>query len=478
MNTSRLLVLALVATIAGCSPTPTANSTTSAGPGAGPTLDETRALVKEAYIYGYPLVDNYRFLHGRAVNTQSPMYKVPINQLGHEDGAMKAGQAAVQTVNADTPYSRGVLDLRAEPMVLSMPRIEKHRYYSAQLIDLYTHNFAYLGTRTTGNDGGHFLIAGPSWTGGTPAGITKVVPSETELVTVILRTQLFDDADLDAVSAIQSRYTVQPLSAFLRQAAPPAAPAIAFIEPLPDDAAMKSSLDFFAQLNFVLQFSPTHPSERDLMARFATIGIGAGKPFDASALTAEQRAAFAGGIADAWKELGALIKRADAGEVTSGEAFGTREHLKNNYLYRMAGDVIGIYGNSEEEAIYPMLSVDSEGAPLDGSRHRYTVRFAPGAMPPVNAFWSLTMYDLPARLLVANPLDRYLINSPMLPRLVKDADGGITLHIQHESPGKAREANWLPAPNGPFFMALRLYLPGTDALDGKWRAPQVQRVAK
>jgi hypothetical protein len=155
--------------------------------------------------------------------------------------------------------------------------------------------------------------------------------------------------------------------------------------------------------------------------------------------------------------------------------FGTREHLKNNYLYRMAAAVVGIYGNSEMEAMYPVYAIDADGQKLDGSK-RYTVRFAPGEMPPVNAFWSLTMYELPSSLLVANPINRYLLNSPMLPQFMKDPDGGVTFLIQHESPGKDKEANWLPAPKGPFVIAMRLYWPKAEAIDGKWTAPPMKRV--
>jgi hypothetical protein len=160
--------------------------------------------------------------------------------------------------------------------------------------------------------------------------------------------------------------------------------------------------------------------------------------------------------------------------VTAGDVFGTRQYLKNNYLYRMIAAVLGIYGNSKQEAMYPAYYVDSTKQKLDGA-NRYTVRFAPGQLPPVNAFWSLTMYEEPQSLLVANPLNRYLINSPMLPQLKRDADGGLTMIIQNESPGKDKEANWLPAPKGPFSMIMRLYWPKEAAVDGKWKQPPLQR---
>ncbi len=167
----------------------------------------------------------------------------------------------------------------------------------------------------------------------------------------------------------------------------------------------------------------------------------------------------------------------DTGKVGSADVFGTREFLKNNYLYRMAAAVLGIYGNSKEEAIYPVYSVDAAGEKLDASAKAYTLRFAPEKLPPVRAFWSLTLYELPASLLYPNPLKRYLINSPMLPNLERDADGGLTLHVRHASPRPDRESNWLPAPSGPFWMILRLYLPKEEAQTGTWTQPPLQSEA-
>lgn len=200
--------------------------------------------------------------------------------------------------------------------------------------------------------------------------------------------------------------------------------------------------------------------------------------FDPATLTPEIRKAIADGMADAWKDFDQFQKTdVVTGKVTSGDVFGTREYLKNNYLYRMAAAILGIYGNSKAEAMYPMYRVDSEGNKLDGSQGNYVLRFPPGQLPPVNAFWSLTLYELPSSLLFANPLHRYLINSPMLPGLKRDADGGLTLLVQKESPGKDRESNWIPAPKGPFWLALRLYWPQEAAVDGTWIAPPLKKVS-
>lgn len=438
-----------------------------------PSPNEARAIAKEAYIYGYPMVDSYRIQYAYFVDSTNPEFKALWNQIRNVARVYTPEDKAIQTPNSDTPYSMVGLDLRAEPMVLAMPVVDKSRYFSAQLIDLYTFNFAYIGSRVTGNDGGNFLIAGPGWKGATPKGIKKVIPSETELVLVAYRTQLFNPADLGNVKKVQAGYKVQPLSEFLGKPAPPPAPTIDFIKPLTPDE-QRTSPQFFNILSFVLQFCPTDPSEKDLMARFAKLNIGPGKSFDVDKLSPEMITAIEGGMADAWQAFAEAKKQVDAGKVTTGDVFGTREYLKNNYMYRMLAAVLGIYGNSKQEAMYPVYSVDASGQKLDGT-NRYTLRFVPGQLPPVEAFWSLTMYELPASLLVANPLNRYLINSPMLPDLKRDAGGSLTLYIQHDSPGKDKESNWLPAPSGPFIMFMRLYWPKPEALDGTWKQPPLQR---
>jgi hypothetical protein len=440
----------------------------------GVTAAEARAIAKEAYIYGFPVVDSYRIQYAYFVDRLAPEFKATWNHLFNTARVYTPADTAIQTPNSDTPYSFVGMDLRAEPLVLTVPPIEKERYFSIQLIDAYTFNFAYIGSRATGNGGGSYLIAGPNWKGEKPSGVKEVIRSETEFVFALYRTQLFNPADIVNVEKVQAGYKAQTLSQFLGTPATAAAP-VDFIKPL-TPAEEKASLQFFNILNFVLQFCPTVPSEKALMARFAKIGVGTGKTFDASNLSPAIKAAIEQGMADAWAALADLKKnQIDEGKLTSGEVFGTRQYLKNNYLYRMTAAVLGIYGNSKQEAMYPAYYVDATKQKLDGG-NRYTLRFAPGQLPPVNAFWSLTMYELPQSLLVANPIDRYLINSPMLPQLKKDADGGLTLIVQNQSPGKDKEANWLPAPKGPFSMIMRLYWPKEAATEGKWRQPALQRV--
>lgn len=337
-------------------------------------------------------------------------------------------------------------------------------------MDLYTFNFDYIGTRATGNGGGTYLIAGPDWKGEAPKGITKVIRSETQFVNVIGRTQLFNPGDLKNVKKIQAGYKLQPLSAFEGRAALPE-PQSDWIRPIAP-AMQKTDPEFYAVLAFLLQFTPPHPSETALRARFEKLGLKPGEKFDVAALSPDMKAALADGMAEGQKEIDA---RRAASHGNSADFFGTREFLKNDYVARAAGTQVGIGANSKEEALYPIYEKDSEGKPLDGSKGNYTLRFEAGHFPPVNAFWSLTMYDLPSQLLVDNPINRYLVNSPMLSGLKKDKDGGVTIYIQHDSPGKSRQANWLPAPGGPFMMAMRYYLPKPELLSGEWKSPVVMR---
>ncbi len=456
-------LLAIAVTLAMFSPAGAADVTPA----------EARAIAKEAYIYGYPLVDSYRIQYAYFVDKSDKSYKAPWNQLKNIPDVYTPADTAIQTPNSDTPYSFVGLDLRAEPLVVSVPKIEKDRYYSIQFIDAYTFNFAYAGSRTTGNDAGSFLIAGPGWKGQKPDGIKKVIQSDTEFALAVFRTQLFNPGDIGNVIKIQNQYKVQPLSKFLGQAAPAAAPAVDWVKPLTKQE-QKTSLKFFNVVNFVLGYCPVDPSEVKLRERFAKIGVEGGKTFNPSQLSPELKKAIEQGRADAWEAFANDAKLLEEGKITAGDAFGTRKFLNGNYLYRWLG-TIGIYGNSKQEAMYPVYQTDSAGQKLNGA-NRYTLTFDSGQYPPVKAFWSLTMYKLPSSLLVANPLDRYLINSPMLPDLKKNSDGGVTFYVQNESPGKELESNWLPSPKGPFAMYMRLYWPAEAALDGSWKAPKLKQV--
>jgi len=437
-------------------------------------LEEVRAIAKEAYIYGFPIVDNTRIQYAFFVNKQDPDYKASWNTICNIPRVFTPKDVTIQTPNSDTPYSWIGLDLRAEPIVFTIPPITNNRYWSLQLIDLYTHNFDYLGSRTTGNGGGNYMIAGPNWNGETPKGIAKVIKCETEIASAQFRTQLYNVDDLKNVIKIQNQYVARPLSVFLGQPATSKVKDIDFIKPLSREDENKS-LQVFNNLNFALQFCPTHSSEIDLMKRFAKIGIEPGKTIDTLALDPEIKKAMHEGISDAWADFAKLQKKLEKGEISSSDGFGTRASLKNNYLYRMMAAALGIYGNTKEEAMYPTYYIDSNGEKLNGKNH-YVIKFAPNQLPPINSFWSLTMYEMPASLLVDNPLNRYLLNSTMIPQFKKDADGGLTLIIQNQSPGKEKESNWLPAPKGSFSMIMRLYWPKEAALNGSWKQPALKKL--
>ncbi|HKM64789.1 MAG TPA: DUF1254 domain-containing protein [Acidisphaera sp.] len=439
---------------------------------------ERTAIAEEAFIYGFPMVMNYGVMYEYFIDTAAPGYKAPFNQLYNTARVYTPQDTTIVTPNSDTPYSFVGIDLRAEPVVVSTPEIEKGRYFSIQLIDMYTFNFGYAGSRTTGNGVGCFMVAGPRWTGETPPGITKVFRCETEFAIALIRTQLFNAADLENVKKIQAGYRAEPLSKFLNKAPPPAAPDVAW----PKIDKQMADADPFGYLNFILQFCPpTGPAavERPLRARFARIGIAAGKPFPPAGLTPEQKAGLEkgakSGIAKIKQQI-ASVGTNENGWRVAMSAFGDRRMIGGNWTLRAAAAMAGIYGNDAAEALYPMLAADSDGQQPDCSSNRYTLTFPAGELPPVNAFWSVTMYDAKTQLLVANPIDRYLINSPMLPDLKKDPDGSITLYIQKESPGADKQPNWLPAPGGPIYVVMRLYWPKESALAGTWKPPSVRKV--
>ena len=447
-----------------------------------PGIEEIKAIAEEAYLYGFPMIAAYKAMYEFNVDTTSPQYKTGFNQIWNDSKTFTPKDTAIVTPNADTPYSMVQADLRAEPIVLCVPKIEKNRYYSVMLADLYSDNYGYIGSRATGNDGGCYLVAGPDWSGEAPAGIAKVFRSETQFSFIIYRTQLFNPADIENVKKIQAGYTVQTLSAFLKQSAPPAAPAIDFPKFVGEDPFKTK---FPAYLDFLLQFAPATGAaaiEAPLREKFASIGIGPGKKFDFKDLSLEQKAAFGLAIKQAFetidKAAASIGKNINGWQV--GAAQGDRAFYNGNWLLRAAAAKAGIYGNDAVEAMYPMTRVDSAGQPIDTSKHNYTITFPKDGLPPVNAFWSVTMYDGKTQLLIENPINRYLINSPMLSGMKKDKDGSLTIYIQKDSPGKDKEANWLPAPDGPIYLVMRLYWPKDTppsilpAGTGTWQPPAIQ----
>jgi hypothetical protein len=443
------------------------------------TPAETKAIAEEGFIFGLPIVMNYGVMYEYAVDKNSSQFKAPFNQLYNMHRVATPEDTAVVTPNSDTPYSLGFMDLRAEPIVISVPAIEKSRYYSVQLCDGNTFNYGYIGTRATGPEAGDYMVAGPGWKGETPPGIKKVFNSSTQFTIVIFRTQLFNPADMPNVTKIQEGYEVQPLSAFLKKAAPPAAPAIEF--PKIDKELAKTG--FFDYLAFQLQFAPAGPEEKAICEKLARLGVEAGKSFDFKALSPEQKAAVVEGMKAGEAKVTQAVR--NFGKTINGwqvsNPDGDRAFFNGDWLKRAAAAQAGIYGNDSVEATYPLTRTLPDGEPLDGSKANYTLTFPAGQFPPVNAFWSVTMYDGKTQYLIKNPIDRYLVNSPMLPNMKKNADGSLTLYIQKGSPGKDKESNWLPAPNDLIYLVMRLYWPKTEAPsilppgEGTWKPPGIAK---
>ena len=427
---------------------------------------EAYEISKQAYIYAFPMIAGYKAMYEFNVDKNSSQYKGPFNTIISDANVFTYKDTAIVTPNSDTPYSMLQVDLRAEPMVFCVPAIDKDRYYSVQLTDMYSFNYGYVGSRPTGNGAGCYMIAGPGWKGAKPDGIAKVFNSETQFGLVIFRTQLFNSADIDNVRKIQAQYTAQPLSQFLKQPAPPALPLPKF----PPFEADAFKLGVFSYLNFLLQFGPPVPAETELRAKFARIGIGPGLSYELPKI-GDAKVATELGIKEGYEAI-AKQKEEIGKEVNGwrvGSAFGDRAFYNGNFTLRAAAALAGIYGNDAVEAMYPLASTDNTGAKLDGSKSNYTITFPAGAYPPVNAFWSVTMYDGKTQLLIENPINRYLINSPMLPDLKKNPDGSLTIYVQNKSPGPDKESNWLPAPDGPIYMVMRLYWPKEEALNGTWK---------
>lgn len=424
--------------------------------------DDLRAIAQEAWIYAYPMLMHYQTMEKQVLDPAAPGYVGGFNRFRHYSELYTPKNREIVTPNNDTPYSWAWLDLRSEPQVLSVPAVDADRYYVHQLVDQYTHNFGYVGVLSTGREAGDYLIAGPGWKGPTPAGIKGVLRSETDIVMVLGRTGLKNADDLPAVRALQQQYRLQALHEYTAGTAPKAAEPIAW---QPWDSKTGLGPGFIPMLNQILTLCPTEPSETALRARFAKIGIVPGQGFDFAALPEPTRQALIGGIQDAQAQL-----EAATGNVRNTLGlFGTREVLHGNYLNRAVAAAVGIYGNSVEEAFYMGSRLDNQGQPLQGGRG-YRLRFAPGQLPPVSEFWSLTLYDLPDRQLVANPIDRYCLSSR--DRLQVDADGGVTLMLQPAAP--AEQNNWLPTPqSGAFTLVLRLYGPGREVIEQRWQMPVV-----
>jgi hypothetical protein len=470
---ARVLVAALTGSIFAMTP--------SVSRAEWPDIREAKAIAEEGFIYGLPIVMNYAVMYEYSVDRNSGQFKAPFNQIKNEARVYTYKDTAVITPNSDTPYSLLFMDLRAEPIVLSVPAVDKSRYYSVMLCDGNTFNYGYIGSRATGSEAGDYMVVGPNWQGATPPGIKKVFHSSTQFSAAAYRTQLFHPADMPNVEKVQAGYKVQPLSAYLKQPAPAAAAAVDF--PKADAELVKKN--FFEYLDFALQFAPAGPEETEIRAKLARIGVGPGKTFDFKDLPLAHKIEIGLGMKDGEEKIEKYLAsgQKDVNGWKIGSLFGDRQFYSGDWLKRAAAAKGGIYGNDAIEAVYPMTKALADGEVLDGSKHKYTITFSAGQFPPVEAFWSVTMYDGKSQLLIENPINRYLINSPMLPDMKKNADGSLTLYIQKDSPGADKESNWLPAPNDEIYLVMRLYWPKTTppsilpAGEGSWQPPAIVRAA-
>jgi hypothetical protein len=437
--------------------------------------EELESIAEEAYVYAFPAFMGYRGGYDKFLNPSSPAYRGAPNAGPHGKAVtLDSSFKGIITPNSDTPYSWGLLDLRAGPLVLTVPEVTD-RYYVMQFENLLGENEYFVGSRATGSGAGTYLLVGPRWDGDLPDGFADTLRFETDLVYLIGRTQLFSPEDKDALAKIMVQYKLETLEEFNGDEAP-AVPDTDW--PVWDDAVLKDER-FVGLLNRLLEFTgPIDPDEADMHERFAKIGIGAGVDFDVDALSDDQRAALARGTASA----DAKIKKAagEQGEIVNGwmmmDPFGNRAFFNGDFLKRAAVAMIGWGGNDKAEAFYPMLRKGPDGKPLDGNG-KYQLTFE---LPiPVNAFWSLTMYDTAydgvGGYMVDNPIDRYLINS-LTPGLVEE-NGSLTITMQRDEPEDPTErANWLPTPDMDFYLAFRLYWPKEEALDGTWAPPEIVRL--
>lgn len=425
--------------------------------------DSITAIAKEAWIYGYPIFYNYKTIYASALNKGDRSY-AGFNKFKNFATSATPLDTLVITINNDTPYSMASLDVSNEPVILEVPKIENDRYYVMQLVDLYTFNYEYIGTRTTGNKPGKYLLAGPDWKGETPKGIDKALRSETNLIFIVGRTQLYNPSDVSNLKKIQAQYKLTPLHEYTKQAPPPVKK---YNLPLPVwKESDYSSPEFINVLNSLLQYANEDSSEKELRKRFAKIGIVPGTPFDSSKYPPETIKAIEKGIAEAKQELETNLN----GLKDFGNLFGTRAELKNNYLNRAVAAAAGIYGNTKEEAVYTGSITDKDKKPLLGNNN-YILKFTKKDLPEAKYFWSITMYNIPKRFLVSNPINRYSIGNKTK-GLKYEPNGDLIIYLQKDSPGKDKESNWLPTPkNENFMFVTRIYGPEPDVINNVWKMP-------
>jgi hypothetical protein len=435
---------------------------------------EARAIAVDAYIYFYPLISmDITRLQSTNVEPGKEFAKGPMNMFVSVPEYPPADLKMVVRVNFDTLYSVAWLDLTKEPLIVSAPDTDG-RFYLLPMLDMWTNVFASPGWRTTGTQAGNFLVTPPGWEGEVPSGFSHI-PAPTPYVWVIGRTKTDGSADYPAVNKIQAGYKVTPLSGWGK----PTVPVTVEIDPSVDmKTAPKAQVDtmpagkYFAYAAELMKLHPPHVTDQPIIAQMKRLGIEPGTSFDIDNVDAVVRDALEAAPAEgqklmAWK-LPTLARVANGWSMNT-DTVGV---YGNNYLKRAIIAQVGLGANLPEDAIYPLNLGDEAGKPLNGA-NKYTMHFAKGATPPVNAFWSITLYDAEG-FQVGNALNRFALSSYM--PFKTNADGSLDLYFQNESPGKDLEANWLPAPKEPFNLTMRLYAPTPEALTGKWNPPPVKQV--
>jgi hypothetical protein len=420
--------------------------------------DDLAAVAHDAYIFTFPLYENYRLRYQLIYNPANPR-RATVNQFGHRRELSDHTSRAVTTPNADTLYSSAFLDLSQGPLRLEVPEIAD-RYYSLAFMDAYTDNFAYVGTRTTGRHAGKYLITGPGWSGSPPRGAT-LISAPTNAVWLLGRFLVTGSQDLPQVHRDQDGLRLSPLD----PAAPP--PASTGPAPSPDDP-----WNYFAVVNYALTENPPPAGDKPMVDRIAAIGIGPGRHFDPDRFTEPERQAILAGVAAAKRQIAAAEI---TGKVVNGWAYPAAGlgNFGTDYVLRAATALKALAALEPVEAIY----FSHVGQALDGA-DRYRMHFATGQLPPVDGFWSLSIYEvMPDKRLffAANPIGRYAIGD-RTPGLTHNPDGSLDLLVQHASPGEALESNWLPTPEGPFALILRAFVPQRALLDGSYAPPPVEQL--
>jgi uncharacterized protein (TIGR03000 family) len=443
------------------------------GDATGPlSEDDALQLATEAYIYGYPLI-TMEMTRRVMTNTAAPDGRAPMGQFHYSRKYPDASFRDVTAPNADTLYSSAFLNVESEPYILSLPE-QKDRYYLMPMLSAWTDVFAVPGTRMTGTGAQKYAITGPKWKGTLPEGVTQL-RSPTSLVWILGRTYCTGTPeDYKAVHELQDKYVLVPLSAYGKPYTPPAGkvdPKIDMKTPVRDQVNQLSAGDFFKLVARLLIDNPPAAEDAPMVAKLARIGIVPGKDFDIAKLDA----AVAKGLERAPKagqeKIMAHFKT--AGKDVNGWRYLTQTGLYGtDYLQRAAVAAVGLGANLPEDAIYPVSLVDSEGQPYSGA-NKYVIHFDKGQTPPVKGFWSITMYN-DQFFFVENPINRYTVSSRF--KFTENPDGSLDLYIQKDSPGKDKEANWLPAPEGRFILMLRMYWPEQAVIDGAWKPPAVKKV--